>query len=127
MKPLALIAALALVSACSDTISYPSQLEKQANAANTVSATPVNEIRLISATTVNGGNFTSLPPIKTAVAKVTAFHPAPAVAQAQQKLRIEAANVGAYTVIGINITGVQVCPTSWGCRHATGTPVKFTN
>ncbi|WP_157891236.1 hypothetical protein [Phaeobacter porticola] len=92
-----------------------------------MSATPVNEIKLVSSATVNGGNFTSLPPLKTTVAKVTAFHPAPTVAQAQQKLRIEAAKVGADAVIGVNVTGIQVCPLSWGCRHATGTPVKFTN
>ncbi|KIC12071.1 hypothetical protein RA19_05135 [Leisingera sp. ANG-M1] len=102
-------------------------MDKQAQAAAQTAATPVDQITLERGATINGGSFQVLGAVKTSVGKATAFHPAPTVAQAEQKLRIEAAKLGADAVINTEIGEVGVCALSWGCRSATGTAVKLTN
>ena len=121
------IASLAFLTACGDAMTYPMELDKEAAAASQSAPTPVSQIQVVSGNTVNGGKFTVVGPVKATVGKVTAFHPTPTVAQAEQKLRIEAAELGANAVINASVSDVTLCALSWGCRNATGTAVKFTN
>ncbi len=122
---LALFSALAL-AACAESTAYPSQLEKQAAEVSSTRATPVTDIALTRAASINGGRYAVLGDVKATVGKVTAFHPAPTVAETEKKLRIEAGKLGADAVIGVTVTDVEICPFSWGCRHASGTAVQFT-
>ena len=124
-KTLSVLALLAL-SACGDIQTYPAQIEKQASAVAETAATPVDQIAISADSKIAGRTFTTVGPIKGTVAKVTAFHPAPTVEQGEQKLRVEAAELGADAVINAKIGAVEICPLSWGCRHVSGTAVKFT-
>ncbi len=121
------IISLTFLTACGDAITYPVELDGETAAASQLAPTPVNQIQVVSSNTVNGGNFTEIGPVKATVGKITAFHPTPTVAQAEQKLRIEAAELGANAVISASVSDVTICALSWGCRNATGTAVKFTN
>ncbi|MCF6433074.1 MULTISPECIES: hypothetical protein [unclassified Leisingera] len=125
MKKIVLLLPLLALAACGDEFSYPSQLEKQSQTAAQAAATPVDQITLERGASINGGNFQVLGPVKTSVGKPTAFHPAPTVADAEKKLRIEAAKLGADAVINAEVGNVGVCPLSWGCRAASGTAVKL--
>lgn len=126
MKKIAFLLPALALAACAETSAYPGQLEGQAAAVSAARATPIESIRLSAADTINDGRYTVLGDVKATVGKATAFHSAPSVAQVEQKLRIEAGKLGADAVIGVSTTGVEICPFSWGCRHATGTAVKLT-
>ncbi|MEX0303621.1 MAG: hypothetical protein AB3N24_14480 [Leisingera sp.] len=127
MKKMFLVLPFLALAACGDDFSYPSQLEKQSQEAGQAAATPVDQITLVRGDTINGGQFQVLSTVNTSVGKLTAFHPAPTVADAEQKLRIEAAKLGADAVINAKIGEVGICPLSWGCRQASGTAVKLTD
>ncbi|MEO9819969.1 MAG: hypothetical protein ABJQ34_15390 [Paracoccaceae bacterium] len=118
-------AGLMALSACSEISTAPANLDKQTAAAETLSGTSVNDISLVSANTINGGNFTTIGEIKTSVGKATAFGKTPTLADGQQKLRIEAAELGADAVINVQISDVTVCLISWGCRNVSGTAVRI--
>ena len=125
-KPLLALPLLALV-ACGDAMTYPMELEPEAATAAGTSGTPVDEITLTDEDTINGGRFTVLGPVEATIGKLTAFHPSPTVAQAEQKIRIEAAELGADAVINMRIEDVRICALSWGCRQASGTAVKYSH
>lgn len=127
MKIAITIVSLAFLTACGDAITYPFELDKETAAALQSGPTPVNQIQVVASDTVNSGNFTVIGPVKATVGKLTVLHPNPTVAQAEQKLKIEAAELGAHAVINASISELTVCAFSWGCRNATGTAVKFTN
>ncbi|MGR3760615.1 hypothetical protein ACUXV3_10860 [Roseobacteraceae bacterium NS-SX3] len=127
MKRIFLIIPFLALSACGDAMTYPAELDKEAQAATRAAATPVGEIAVVPGSTINGGQFTVVGPVEATVGKLTAFHPAPTVAQSEQKLRIEAAELGADAVINAEIGEVGICALSWGCRVSTGTAVKFAN
>jgi hypothetical protein len=125
MKRVLFALPLLALAACDGKTAYPSQVEKQAAELQASSNIPVGQIPVSSADTINGGKFQIVAPVEATVAKVSAFHPNPTVEQAQQKLRVEAAELGADAVINAQIGNVQVCPFSWACRVSTGTAVKL--
>jgi len=125
MKKSFLFAALLGLTACGDAITYPAELDGETAKAAVTQSTPVNSIQVTTADTTNGGKFVVVGPVDATVGKLTAFHPTPTVAQAEQKLRIEAAELGADAVISASISEVKVCALSWGCRTAEGIAVKF--
>ncbi|ATG46797.1 hypothetical protein CEW89_04020 [Celeribacter ethanolicus] len=116
---------LLLLTACVEPMAYPGQLDKQAAVAAQSSATPVDQIALTQAATINGGRYKELGQIEASVGKVTAFHPTPSVADAEKKLRIEAAELGADAVINAKIGAPHICPLSWSCRDVSGTAVAL--
>ena len=126
MKKLLLVLPFAVLTACDEHVAYPGQLEHQAAEAATTAPTPVDSILLTNAASVNGGKFTVVGDVKATVAKATVFHPSPTAEQAEKKLRIEAAKLNADAVTNVKIGATEICPFSWGCRHATGTAVQFT-
>ena len=127
MKKTFAILALFALSACADSVTYPAQLEQQAASVAETRVTPLDQIAISGESTINGGKFVAVGQIASTVAKVTAFHPAPTVQQGEQKLRIEAAELNADAVINAFIGAVEICPLSWGCRHVSGTAIKFTD
>ena len=120
-----LVVGLVALAACSEISTAPQNLDKQTAEAEAVSGTSVTDIVLTAADTINGGTFTPVGAIKTSMGKATAFGKTPTVAYAQQKLRIEAAELGADAVINVEISDVTVCPFSWGCRNVSGTAVRL--
>ncbi len=118
--------AAVLLSACSDfengqyTTSTPSSVKATAQATQT---RPPEEIELFAAAPPQA--YTVLGPLKVNVNKLTAFHPNPTVADAEERLRREAAKLGADAVINVSIGEVRVTGMSWGARRATGTAIKF--
>ncbi len=62
--------------------------------------------------------------LKVAVNKTTAFHPEPTVELVQQKLREDAAKLGANAVMEVKISEPQVSWVSWGSRYGTGVAVR---
>ena len=120
----AIIALSALVG-CGDAATYKSELGPEAEAAASTASTPVNEVLVTSESTIGNKQLTVVGPVSANITKATALHPNPTVEQAEQKLRIEAAELGADAVIDAVISEVKVCLLSWGCREATGTAVSF--
>lgn len=118
---------LLMLAACGDEMTYPGEIERETQAAQQAVATPVAQIALVASNTINGGKFKVLGDVSSTVGKATAFHANPTAEMAQQKLRIEAADLGADAVINTKIGEIKVCALSWGCRVSTGTAVKFLN
>ncbi len=121
-----ILAASLVLSACGDAMTHPATIEKQSEALATKAPTPVEQIQLSEGSDLNNGHFEVVGPVKATIGKVTALHPAPTVAQGEQKLRVEAAELGADGVINAKVSDVTICALSWGCRNLTGTAVKFT-
>jgi len=123
IKPVlfALAASLAL-TACDtwETSNLPREVKKAPVAANVVPA----EI-LITEDSLSGRSFEPLGELKVTVNKTTALHPAPTREAVIEKLRLDAAKLGANAVISVNITDVQITPLSWGTRTGTGTAVRL--
>ena len=88
-----------------------------------VAAITPGEVHLTSAA-FDPATQTKISDLKVSVNKTTAFHPEPTVEHVEQKLREEAAKIGADTVVDTKITGVKVTPFSWGTRVGTGTAVR---
>ncbi|MEC8194754.1 MAG: hypothetical protein VX228_00215 [Pseudomonadota bacterium] len=95
-------------------MTYPATIEKQSEALATKSPTPVEQIQLSAGSDLNDGRFEIVGPVKATIDKVTALHPAPTVAQGEQKLRVEAAELGADGVINAKVSDVTICALSWG-------------
>ena len=58
--------------------------------------------------------------------KLTIFHPDPTREQAAQRLREEAAKLGADAVINVEIGEVGLGLLSWATRDARGQAIRFT-
>lgn len=127
MKRILLTLPLLILAGCADQMTYPAGIERDAQAVEQVSATPVDQLPVLVSDTINGGKFQVLGEISTTVGKATAFHPNPTAEQARRKLRVEAAELQADAVINARIGNIQVCPFSWACRVSTGTAVKLLN
>ncbi|MGX0974483.1 uncharacterized protein YbjQ (UPF0145 family) [Roseovarius sp. MBR-51] len=81
---------------------------------------------------VTSGDITNRPyqkiaDLKVAVNKTTAFHPSPTSEMVIEKLKADAASIGADAVVNAKVTDVTVSALSWGTRKGTGEAVKFTN
>ena len=121
------LALLTGLAACDDVMTSPAKVDQQAANIETQTQTPLAAIQVLPDASVNGGNFTVLGEISTSVGKATVFGKTPTYADGEQKLRIEAAELGADAVINASISDVTICALSWGCRNISGTAVKFSN
>lgn len=116
---LPLMAALAL-SACDtwDTTNIDRDLRKA----------PVDQVQasqvVLTADAFDPARQTRLGDLKVTVNKTTAFHPNPTVELVEQKLREDAAKMGATKVVETKISDVQISAFSWGTRTGTGIAVK---
>lgn len=124
MNKIVALAALLGLTACG-SMTAPADIQTKVSQVEASSATPVAQIQLIGGNSVNNGNFTVIGEVEANVGKATAFGKTPTVEDAQTNLRRKAAAVGADAVINTKISGVTVCPLSWGCRNVSGTAVKF--
>ncbi len=113
-------AALAL-SACDTwaTSNLPRDLPPQTSAP----ADPGSIV--VTQDSMSGGSYTALGELRVSVNKTTAFHPAPTREMVIEKLREDAARLGANAVINAKVSEVRVSPLSWGTRTGTGTAVRL--
>jgi hypothetical protein len=92
---------------------------------------PVNEVQasqvVLTSAAYDPAHQTRLGDLKVSVNKTTAFHANPTVEQVEQKLREDAAKLGATKVVEAKISEVKISPFSWGSRDGTGIAVKASN
>lgn len=118
---LALAAPLVMAGCATwETSNLPREV-KQAPVAANVAPSQI----LVTEDSLSGRSFEPLADLKVTVNKTTAFHPAPTREAVIEKLRVDAAKLGADAVISVAITDVEVTPFSWGTRTGTGKAVKL--
>ncbi len=117
-----LVGALILpIAACSttwDTTNLDSDVKKQS-----VNAVAANQIKLTSSN-FDPATQVKLGELQVTVNKTTAFNADPTVEQVEQKLREDAAKLGALEVVETEISSVKISPLSWGSRSGTGVAVR---
>lgn len=124
-RVIVLLSVATALTACGDVMTSPTAVREQVVEFETTTQTPLDAIQVVSAGTINAGKFAAVGEIKTSVGKATALGKTPSLEDGQQKLRIEAAKLGADAVINAKVSDVTICPLSWGCRNISGTAVKF--
>ena len=70
-------------------------------------------------------NYESLGDIEVSVSKTTVFHPDPTNEMIDEKLREEAAELGADAVILVRYGTVGISAFSWGKLDGNGRAIKF--
>ena len=83
-----------------------------------------HEIRLTESD-ISDRSYSSLGDISVTVNKTTVFHPSPTREMVNQKLREEAAKLGADAVILVRYGTVGVSFMSWGSLEGKGRAIKF--
>lgn len=129
LRLITLVAATLALAACEVRDGAHTQVEspKTAAAGPTFSKGPA-PVTAAAVQIIEGGTtrtHTVIGPLKLTVGKLTAFHPNPTRELALERLREEAAKLGANGVINASVSEIQITPFSWGARIATGTAVKF--
>jgi len=89
-------------------------------------STPIGEIPVVEGE-IDGRSYEVIQDLEVAVHKTLVFLPDPTPAQAEQKLREAAAEVGADAVVQARYSPVRVTFVSWGTLEATGKAVRFTD
>ena len=72
----------------------------------------------------DASKYVNLGALEVTVNKTTAFHPSPTAEMVQDKLREDAAKLGATIVFDVNISETQISALSWGTRTGTGTAAR---
>jgi len=75
---------------------------------------------------LQGRRYEVLGEVSVTLNKLTIFHPDPTREQAAQRLREEAAKLGADAVINVEIGEVGLGLLSWATRDARGQAIRFT-
>lgn len=97
---------------------------KPAVEATKAAAVPVNSI-VISEGDVTDRKYTSMGDITVAVNKMTVFNADPTREQVNEKLREEAAKLGADGVLFVRYGTVGISMMSWGTLEGKGRAIKF--
>ncbi len=118
-----LIASLALAG-CASTWSTSDVKPTVGAQAAPNSSRPISEI-IITENDITDRTYTVLGDISIGVRKTTIFNRDPTREQADQKLREEAAKLGADAVVLVRYGSVGVSAWSWGALDAKGRAVKF--
>ncbi len=128
-KTVGALTLIGLLAACNvDSAGhYTSTAAKPENTVETASApaAAVNpaEVQLFSG--APGRTYTEVKKLKIDVNKLTAFHANPTEEDARNRLKQEAAKLGADAVINVEISDVKVTALSWGARTVSGTAIKY--
>ena len=116
-----LVATLAVAGCATwETTSLPKDVKNQEISADT----DPSQIQ-VTESDLSGRSYTRLGDLEVTVNKTTALHPNPTREQVIEKLRIDAAKLGANAVISTQISDVQISAFSWGSRKGTGTAVRL--
>jgi hypothetical protein len=113
---------LAALGACADGWST-SQVSPQAAAAGRA-PTPVDQIRIIEGDSTDKP-YKSLGDVSVTVNKVTIFNADPTREMVDQRLRTQAAKLGADAVIQVRYGTVGISPLSWGSLDGKGRAIAF--
>jgi uncharacterized protein YbjQ (UPF0145 family) len=116
------IGAIGLLGACADGWAT-TQVSPQAAAAGR-KATPVDQIQVIEGD-VTDKPYKSLGDVSTTVNKVSIFNADPTRAMVDQRLRTEAAKLGADAVIQVRYGTVGISPLSWGSLDGKGRAIAY--
>lgn len=100
---------------------------KPTDAARPAAAAPARALAdiIITENDINDRPYTVLGDISVDVNKTTIFNADPTRAQADEKLRAEAAKLGADAVVLVRYGTVGISAFSWGSLNAKGRAVKF--
>ncbi|MCB1339537.1 MAG: heavy metal-binding domain-containing protein [Pseudooceanicola sp.] len=122
MKKLAIVFALLAMAGCDtwETTSLP----REARASEVPASVNPATIRIVEGP-MPAGSYRKLADLRVTVNKTTAFHPNPTREQVIDKLRTDAAKLGADAVIDVAVSEVQISAFSWGTRTGTGTAVSL--
>ena len=123
------IAGIVVLSGCSSTWSNTS-VEPAPGAANSSVPTATATIKDPASIIVTKADITDKPynvlaDIEVTVNKTTIFHPDPTPALVDEKLREEAAKIGADAVVLVRYGSVGVSFFSWGSLDGNGRAVAF--
>ena len=110
------------VSACADGWATTSVSSQPAAAAR--APTPVDRIEIMEGD-VTDRSYTSLGDVSATVNKVTIFNADPTREMVNQRLRAEAAKLGADAVIQVRYGTVGVALMSWGALDGKGRAIVF--
>jgi hypothetical protein len=113
---------LAALGACADGWST-SQVSPQAAAAGRA-ATPVDQIRVVEGD-ITDKPYKSLGDVSVTVNKVSIFNADPTREMVDQRLRAQAAKLGADAVIQVRYGTVGISPVSWGSLDGKGRAIAF--
>jgi hypothetical protein len=113
---------LATLGACADGWST-SQVSPQAAAAGRA-ATPVDQIRVVEGD-ITDKPYKSLGDVSVTVNKVSIFNADPTREMVDQRLRAQAAKLGADAVIQVRYGTVGISPVSWGSLDGKGRAIAF--
>ena len=113
---------LATLGACADGWST-SQVSPQAAAAGRA-ATPVDRIRVVEGD-ITDKPYKSLGDVSVTVNKVSIFNADPTREMVDQRLRTQAAKLGADAVIQARYGTVGISPVSWGSLDGKGRAIAF--
>jgi hypothetical protein len=113
---------LAALGACADGWST-SQVSPQAAAAGRA-ATPVDQIRVIEGD-ITDKPYKSLGDVSVTVNKVSIFNADPTREMVDQRLRAQAAKLGADAVIQVRYGTVGISALSWGSLDGKGRAIAF--
>jgi hypothetical protein len=116
------IGLIATASACANGWATTSVSPQPAAAGR--APTPVDKIQIIEGD-VADKPYKSLGDVSVTVNKVTAFNAAPTHAMVDQRLRAEAAKLGADAVIQVRYGNVGVSLMSWGSLDGKGRAIVF--
>ena len=113
---------LATLGACADGWST-SQVSPQAAAAGRA-PTPVDQIRVVEGD-ITDKPYKSLGDVSVTVNKVSILNADPTREMVDQRLRVQAAKLGADAVIQVRYGTVGISPLSWGSLDGKGRAIAF--
>lgn len=119
----AAIALMAALSACADGWAT-TNVAKPVTASATRAPTPADQIQLIEGDVVDKP-YKSLGDVSVTVNKVTIFNADPTREMVNQRLRSEAAQLGADAVIQVRYGTVGISPLSWGSLDGKGRAIAY--
>lgn len=72
-------------------------------------------------------NFVVISKVEATVNKTTAFHPSPTVEAVTERLKADAAQLGADAIMDVVIGNTHVGALTWGSRNGNAVAIKFVN
>lgn len=124
MKIFLVVILTLIVSGCAATRSSSNVSLPDTSPAETSSPTIVTDI-FLTQDDILDRNYESLGDIEVSVSKTTVFHPDPTNEMIDEKLREEAAELGADAVILVRYGTVGISAFSWGKLDGNGRAIKF--
>jgi len=124
MRPIAIAATAVLVTGCATWSTSRVDQKNMSQSAPVAAVTPASVV--LTTEDITERSYTSLGDIWTTVNKTTVFHPNPTKEMVNEKLKEEAAKLGADAVILVRYGEVGMGLFSWGSLEGRGRAIRFT-